>query len=211
MEGVKLMKKLLAIILVLSMASAASAALQISVHTNPPGTETWDPLNPQETEITIGQSDNLILDVYTDSVITAGGLGDGEHFLMCDTSLATISGGAPDATLLGMGNVLNIYDTKAYAAWAIDDPFDGVGMFIGASYIPQGSTIFDEILFHCEGIPGDVVITLVSGQSIVPPEGDPYVEVLETWDSVIIHQTPEPMTLGLLGLGGLGLLRRRRS
>jgi hypothetical protein len=29
-------------------------------------------------------------------------------------------------------------------------------------------------------------------------------------DTVTIHQTPEPMTIGLLGLGGLALLRRRR-
>ena len=202
------MKKVLTLILVLGMASAASAALQISVH---PTTQdlTWDPMNPAPTDITINVSDELILDIYTDSVITAGMPGDGEWFLMCDVNKGTISGGTPDATLLGMGNSLSIYDTKAASNWDIADPQDGVGGYIWPAYIPMNNTIYDGILFHCEG-EGDAVVTLVSGVSVVPTEGDPYVEVTGTWDEVVIHQIPEPMTMALLGLGGLALIRRRK-
>ena len=205
------MKKVLTLILVLGMASAASAALQISVHTNPPGGETWNPLDPQPTDITINVSDELILDIYTTTMIYAGAIGEGDWFLMCDTNLGSISGGVANAALVATGNVLAIYDGKATGAWQIDDPFDGVGgavVVLGAP-IMAGDTLYDNILFHC-GALGDTVITLVQGQAIVSTQGDPYFEVTGTYDSVVIHQIPEPMTMALLGLGGLALIRRRK-
>ena len=55
------MKKLLVICLVLGMASVAGATLQISVNGNP---------EPIDSEITIFPSDEIVLDVWTDSDIS---------------------------------------------------------------------------------------------------------------------------------------------
>lgn len=78
---------------------------------------------------------------------------------------------------------------------------DGIGgaVFLLDQYsIPSGSTIFDQIMLHYVG-PGDSMVHLYTFRS-----GDD----LELNDTVIIHQVPEPMTIGLLGLGGLFLRRR---
>jgi hypothetical protein len=63
---------------------------------------------------------------------------------------------------------------------------------------------FDDILFHCEA-QGDVVVKLYTV--------DPYFIAATLVDSVIIHQVPipEPMTVALLGLGGLFLRRRKKQ
>ena len=50
--------------------------------------------------------------------------------------------------------------------------------------------------FHCDG-PGEVQIML----GLAPMDG--------FFDTLIIHQIPEPMTLGLLSLGGLFLRRKK--
>jgi hypothetical protein len=53
-----------------------------------------------------------------------------------------------------------------------------------------------ETVFHCEG-EGDVTLILVDH------------ETGEVVDTQVIHQVPEPMSLALLGLGGLVLFRKR--
>lgn len=58
----------------------------------------------------------------------------------------------------------------------------------------QTGMLVNEIDFHCDG-PGDVTIALVNDDGLVV-------------DSQVIHQVPEPMTIALLGLGGLFLRRR---
>lgn len=201
------MRKLLAIMLVLSMASAASASLSISVH-DPSGQQPWDPLNPADTEITIGVSDNLILDVYVSDTAGIPPFGGYAYALAANTTGGDISGGVvpemPDP----------MWDAKLLGPTAGDDTMlppageEGVGGSIfnlGFTAIPEGTVVLDEVLFHCRAV-GDTVINLYKMSSGVPI--DPATDLL---DSVTIHQTPEPMTMALLGLGGLGLLRRRRS
>lgn len=73
------------------------------------------------------------------------------------------------------------------------------------SPVPGPLTIMDGLLFHCVELT-DVIIDLhVTGPTIIDGQPIPESTIL---DSIIVHQIPEPMTVALLGLGGLFLLRR---
>jgi hypothetical protein len=82
--------------------------------------------------------------------------------------------------------------------------------------VPAGEILFDHLNIHCTGH-GEVIVTLTTSSDTAAGtpiywDGDLQQEDLQgIGSSITIYQIPEPMTIGLLGLGGLGLLRRRRS
>lgn len=78
----------------------------------------------------------------------------------------------------------------AAAQYGLLNPY--VALEIGPN---QTGMLIRDLLFHCDG-PGDVTIVLVDENGMIV-------------DSQVIHQ-PEPMTLGLLGLGGLSLVMSRK-
>jgi hypothetical protein len=85
-------------------------------------------------------------------------------------------------------------------------PLDGMLMnvdaFGGQTTAPAGK-YFDEFLFHCESENGATIVNLYGTQ-----DGG---VTWRTLDSVIVHQPiPEPMTIVLLGLGGLFLRCRKK-
>jgi hypothetical protein len=191
------MKKVLTLILVLGMASAASAALQISVH-SPSGGGTWDPLDPQPTDIVIRVSDELILDVHTDAEMSD----DIYWVLYTQIAGGTITGG----NALDWGPEIDngIFGSAVENVVPLQAGEEGVvgGTFLWSTdVIPASGMFADGILFHCNEL-GDTTVILQ--------------EVTSSWgmgailDTVVIHQIPEPMTMALLGLGGLALIRRRR-
>jgi hypothetical protein len=190
------MKKLLTLMLVLGMTSLASAALNISVD----GVD-----HPVDSEIILDVSQTVILDVWSDIDIAPGGEGENQYWVLaCQTSCGLITNGV--AVLAG-----------GHADWYFDGPYDdAVG--VGIAGLPEGEngvvgyiatlgepipagTLFDEIIFHCESLNGPTVVTLY--------ECDSGGVVIGVWDTVTIHQIPEPASMLLLGLGGL-LLRRRK-
>ena len=72
---------------------------------------------------------------------------------------------------------------------------------------PGPLTIMAGLIFHCEA-ETDVLVELVAtGNVTIDGTVYPAGTIL---DSMIVHQVPEPMTMALLGLGGLALIRRRR-
>ena len=184
------MKKLLVLMLVLGLASVASAefSAQISVNGDP---------EPIDSEITILISEHLELDIWTDSGIDP--FGGKPVMLVCDILCGDISGGQsvhPAFTMMGLtvDNDDVIPPEGEQGIW---------GTILNASFdpVPPGTMLANFIDFHCIQGPGDCIISLYE---VIEGAG---VGVL--YDQVTIHQIPEPASMLLLGLGGL-LLRRRK-
>ena len=179
------MKKLLVLMLVLCMASMASAALQISVNGDP---------EPVDSQITIAPSEELVLDIH-------GVLAEPAYenwMIVVAAAEGSINGGVPVAG--GLSAIFPYYYTNYFLGYAGLDvagssAVSGVAADLGA----LDGLLVDGLMFHCEAL-GDALVTLYTSQDTVD-----WVAV----DSVIIHQIPEPMTMALLGLGGLFLRRRK--
>jgi hypothetical protein len=187
-----MMKKFLVLMMVLGMATMANASLQISV-----GGDT----DPVLSEYTLtGPSDELILDIWATNTVVYGGGDDWAGFeLICNPMQAVISGGVslwPGEPGVTIGNGINYAGLPAFVP--LEDGVSGTIVIMGAGVGP--GKVFDGILLHCEGGMGDVVITLWGSTDYITGT---------LLDTVIIHQIPEPMTMALLGLGGLFLRRRK--
>jgi len=189
------MKKLLVLLLVFGMTSAAGATLQISVNGN---------LEPALSEYTLLPSETLSLDIWTDADIGAFELIT--FMIVVDTTVGTITPGVAVHPMASFGAPAPGY---TYLNENVIPPpgMEGLwGNVANVGYpvppaIPAGTVLFDEIIFHCEDLV-DATIYLMDA-----PDGE-MASII--YDSVVIHQIPEPMTIALLGLGGLLALRRRR-
>jgi len=139
-------------------------------------------VDPPDSSITIVPSTWVVLGVWDDSQTQPGSLALG----------LTMGLGSLDASGLTtqQGVTAALTDNAIEAgALGLQNPF--ISMQIGAA---QTGMLVNEIDFHCDG-PGDVTLALVNDDGIVV-------------DTQVIHQIPEPMTVALLGLGGLFLKRR---
>jgi len=136
-------------------------------------------------EITVAPSDYVTITVIaTDQPANIG--------------LFTMMNGDGEANVADAVNYVNQGAVADYSG-ATDDKyvffFDTAKLPTGDPPVyPQMPGTAISLVFHCTG-PGDFVIVLND-------------DGLNPLDTVIIHQIPEPMTLGLLGLGGLFLRRR---
>jgi hypothetical protein len=198
-----MMKKLLALFLVLGMASWANAfVIDISVNGQ------WD---IPDTAIYLTPSEEVIIDLHmTDNTgWPSGGQG---------TILFVTGNGSLDGSMATGWESTSYVDTKDDGTYeAYKSGLEGLGYTnitdiavvtifdAGATPgdTPANSTILlDDVVFHCTDWDPDEGMTTVWLLNVDMPT--------EVYSSQQIHQLPEPMTVALLGLGGLFLLRRRR-
>ena len=180
------MKKLILFMLICGVASLATAGLTISVNSDP---------NPVDSEITIAPSDFLVLDIHSNGDFAP------TFLLVVDNAQGSIAGG------IATGNSGDtIVDMNYYVPYfvyyaGLMPHYNGISWTLGGNFDSSliNGVVFDLIDFHCES-PDDAIIMLFES----PDMG-------ATWglaDTVTIHQ-PEPMTMALLGLGGLFLRRKK--
>lgn len=208
-----MMKKLLVLLLVFGITSIANAGvidLQIA-------SLNGVPITPVK-EITIGESDWVDIDIIYTGVA-------GQHLGQLSLEL----------TLTGLATMDMTDLTLPPGVWSTDATFSpGVteivagkqytltyGEDTGTSGVvePFPGIAIDHILVHCDSIePLGNIVTLVITADVLyggigSAEFDPFGMIgmgLSYGPGVTITQIPEPMTIALLGLGGLFLLRRRK-
>ena len=175
------MKKFLTLCLVLALASAANAAIVLSIN----GSTDVD-------EITIAPSDWVTVDIYNDNMETlkdfnlhAAIYNKSEGlYALANARLGPAAGDMP-ATFSG-----------PYQGYGVDADwyYMSQSWSITGTPIPGVIFLFD---LHCEDL-GTVLVELFDYRES---------ETVAV-DSLSIYQ-PEPMTIALLGLGGLFLRRRK--
>ena len=176
--------------LVLGMASLANATLQLAISVD--GDD-----DPLDSEYTIAPSEHLELDIHgsTDA-------GESVYWMMLvKDAEGTITGG--NAAAGSLSSIFPAYYTvDSMGYMGIDsEVYNGISGSIADVGAIAGPVLVDLIDFHCEA-PGDATVELWTGAS---DSTGAYTLV----DTAVIHQIPEPMTMVLLGLGGLFLRRRK--
>jgi len=176
------MKKVLALVLILGMASMANATFSLSIDD-----QKGQGFVPAPAEITLMPSDTIVIGCFSQGGRDSNLYQDTYYLSEGLFRLSNLVGG--ELGDIGEVSMYNNTDFDAVEIWA------GMGHTSGAA--PAG--MIYSVLFHCEG-PGDVTVELY----------DEFFGFEAPVQSLIIHQIPEPMTMSLLALGGLGMLRRRR-
>lgn len=210
-----MMKKLLVLLLVLGITSVANAGIiDIVIVSWGPGPDpVTTPIDPTK-EITLNPSEWVNIDIIYST----------------DIETQWLSQCFVEVTLTGLASMYVDDLTFPVGAWDTDPMYTpgitevvankqyllqySAGM-AGSGVPYPGGIAIDHILVHCDGQPGEVIITIADAAvgGIGSMENDPPGMIgmgLTYGGPITIIQVPEPMTIALLGLGGLFLLRRRK-
>jgi hypothetical protein len=181
-----MIKKWLSVFMVLATASAASATIVeiLPIPEGEPGSAA-NPLMPSDEIVIPVFSDNGLISLYAILTVTEGP--------------ATIVGAidTADCADYGWDPTLSMHPSGV--------PGQSVEIGLGTVGTPP-SGLVAYYLLHCDNT-GLVTVTLTPSDA--PGMDIDLIEPTIT-GTITIHQVPEPMTLGLLGLGGLAMLRRRK-
>jgi hypothetical protein len=191
------MKKLLVLLVVLAVATVANAGIKISV---------GGVVDPPDTSIMLMPSETVAIGIY----------GDGQTVNPVNLWLITQGPGSN----MGAGALLDPAMDMGFVVHYTDDG-EGILSWLGSVGFPTMDAYFvslassaapppmitgeclGDAVFHCDA-PGEVTLSLVE----IFDDGEGNITITP-YDTQVIHQIPEPMTLGLLGLGGLFLRRRK--
>lgn len=215
----------LALVLVLAAVSSAVVVDVVAV-----GVGSNGHAGTQEDPLDIGECIEIMV-VLTHNPYPFGG---GDYYYYDGNILfglgadLTVTNGTLGTTTFPSGNPKNVLSDMDEMSWTLEnDVLSLSGISLGG--VDGSSTsnrIARNLLVCCDG-PGDMVISLVD-TAIDDPQipgipdawapykaGGPLGDVQEfeitqaDLGSLTIYQVPEPMTMGLLGLGGLFLRRRK--
>ena len=177
------MRKLLILTVVLGMASLANAGLTLTVG----GGDAGD-------TITIATSDSIWIGIDAQNIPNPGQW-------MAFLAIAPGTSQAGGSWVGGNNNYIPPEIAAAYNYYSGYNPYYGDMWFVnnsdGSPSSIAGSGLSADFEFHCDA-EGDVIINLIDYSTGLLA------------DTLLIHQVPEPITMALLGLGGL-LLRRRKK
>jgi hypothetical protein len=193
-----MMKKLLVLLSVLAIASVSNAAIIVPMIVS---------LNGEQIEptdyIQIGASDEVDFDLWL--------IDDTGMRLMSLDALVTVQG---MGTLSASIETLTFPYNEGFNNWQWDQMGQSGAVATGSFMAGMGAGVLvDHFLLHCDmDDPENIVVITVSndlrwGGTLLIDGITPYPGA---WGSATVHQIPEPMTIALLGLGGLFLARRRR-
>jgi hypothetical protein len=185
------MKKLIVVLIVLSMAAIANAAVVINVDMG------------AQTELAAGNTATISI------VATEEPSPSNLYLFVTDDSLGTVSGGsvvfssAAGQMSLHEGAGDQHVDTVRQYGWLDATQTYYINLIGNTNPLVMNGTVVNGITYRAE-IAGDS--TIILGSVVDDGKGN---YLMAVWDTVVIHQVPEPMTICLLGLGGLFLRRRK--
>jgi hypothetical protein len=187
-----MMKNILIVFSVLAMASVANAGFMISVN---------GVIDPADSEITLkNPSDTAVIDIHGagNPVANVSGwlLLQGNATINGSPSFVWANSTSANMDAATFNDMKPLLEGDPYFYTGLVDIVSMDILDVVEPFTAPNGLLIDGILLHCEGR-GDVTLTLLDAGT------------WDAMDSVTIHQIPEPITLALLGLGGLFLRRRK--